>query len=94
MSTAYFPIISRDFFSPFFSLPSSPHDFFQMWAILYLCADWKQILLPGVHFNGSMLHLSHQNLNCIIFNFLLARDQSFFLRAMFIRVVEELVLQN
>lgn len=52
MSTAYFPIISCDFFPLFFSLPSSPHDFFQMWAILYLCTDWKQILLPGVHFNG------------------------------------------
>jgi len=43
---------------------------------------------------GSVLRLSHQNLNCIMFNFLPTQNQSFFLRVMFIRVVEELVLQN
>lgn len=43
----------------------------------------------------NMLHLSHQNLNCIIFNFFLpAQNQSFLLRAVSIRVVEELVLRN
>lgn len=99
MSTAYFPIISSDFFFfHFFPLPllspPPPMTFFKREQFCISALTGNKSFYQECILIGSMLHLSHQNLNCIIFNFLLTQDQSFFLRAVFIRVVEELVLQN
>lgn len=103
MSTAYFPIISCDFFFslflPFFSSPlhtppPPPMTFIECEQFCISALTGNKSFYQERILMDSMLHLSHQNLNCIIFNFLRTQNQSFFLRVMFIRVVEELVLQN
>lgn len=95
-SPVYFPIISCAFsLIPPLSLSHPPvaaalkQEQFQIPALTGSKSFYQECILMD-----NMLHLSHQNLNCIIFNFLPAQNQSFLLRATSIRVVEELVLRN
>ena len=60
------------------------HFFFlpQIWTISYLCIGWKQIPLPGRHFNGeehaSLKSPEPLHLNSVIFNFSLTKNHSLF----------------
>lgn len=82
------------FFSPSLPLSSSPLDFFKCEQFCLSALAGNKSFYQECILMGSMLCLSHQNLNCIILSFLPPQNQSFFLRAMSKRVVEELVLWN
>lgn len=71
MSTAYFPVISCVFFpfSPLLLVSHPPVTFLKQEQFCISAQTGNKSFYQECILMDSMLHLSHQNLNCIIFNF-------------------------